>query len=95
MPADTSSAGVGRQRAYSLIQKHGSIEEILKHIDTSKMIVPEDWKYKEARELFKNPEVSPASDFDVRSQSAFFCCGRALSVLSSDSNVYPALPPLS
>ena len=62
--------GVGRQRAYTLIQKHGTIEEILKNIDTTKLVVPTDWKYKEARELFKNPEVAPASDFDVRRQAA-------------------------
>ena len=59
--------GIGRVRAYQLIQEHKTIENILEAIkrDKKKYTIPEDWKYKEARELFKNPEVKPAAEFDV------------------------------
>ncbi|VDD87566.1 unnamed protein product [Enterobius vermicularis] len=49
--------GIGPRKAYELIQKHKSIENILENIDTKKYPVPENWKYKECRELFRKPDV--------------------------------------
>lgn len=53
-----SIRGVGPKTAIELVRKYGSIEEILKNIDTKKYTIPEDWNYKQARELFVNPEVA-------------------------------------
>jgi hypothetical protein len=36
-------AGIGPAKAFDLISKHKSIDEALKHIDTSKYKVPENW----------------------------------------------------
>ncbi|EGD75391.1 flap endonuclease-1 [Salpingoeca rosetta] len=60
--------GIGRVRAYSLIKEHHSIEAILEAIkkEKKKYTVPDDWKFAEARELFKNPEVAPAKDIDLK-----------------------------
>merc|ERR1712142_1180835 len=43
-----SIKGVGPKRAIELIKQYRTIEEILKHLDTKKYPVPEDWMYKEA-----------------------------------------------
>lgn len=61
-----SIRGIGPKRAIELIQQHRSIEEILHNIDQKKYIVPEDWNYEKARELFKEPEVTDPANIDVR-----------------------------
>ena len=58
--------GIGPKRAFELITKHKSIEEIIKNIDTKKYTVPENWKYEIARELFKTPEVLDAESIDLK-----------------------------
>jgi flap endonuclease-1 len=42
-----------------MIKKHGSIEDALKHLDTTKYPLPEPFPYEAVRELFKNPDVQP------------------------------------
>ena len=42
-----------RPQAYSLIQKHGSMEEILANLDKAKYPVPDPYPYEEARRLFR------------------------------------------
>lgn len=59
------SAGIGRQRAYALIQQHKNIETILANLDKKKHVVPEDWPFAEARQLFLKPDVTPASECSV------------------------------
>lgn len=49
--------GIGPRKAFELIQKHKSIENILENIDTKKYHIPENWKYKECRNLFQKPDV--------------------------------------
>ncbi|ODV97172.1 hypothetical protein PACTADRAFT_48920, partial [Pachysolen tannophilus NRRL Y-2460] len=54
--------GIGPVTAYKLIKEHHSIENIIEHIKNSeklsaKYILPENWPYNEARELFLHPEV--------------------------------------
>ena len=52
-----SIKGIGPKKAIELIRKHKNIEAILKAIDTKKYVPPENWLYREARNLFKYPEV--------------------------------------
>lgn len=61
-----SIKGIGPKRAIDLIKQHKSIEEIIKHIDTKKYTLPEEWPYQEARELFKNPEVVNGEDVELK-----------------------------
>lgn len=61
-----SIKGVGPKRAIELMRQHRSIEEILKHVDFKKYPIPEDWKYKEARELFKNPDVADPEKVELK-----------------------------
>ena len=50
-------SGIGPKNAIKLILEHKSIENIVKNLDKKKYKVPIDWKFHEARQLFKNPEV--------------------------------------
>jgi len=61
-----SIKGIGPKRAIELIQKHKSIEKILKEIDTSKYSVPEDWNYEEARRLFVEPDVADINTIELK-----------------------------
>jgi flap endonuclease-1 len=58
--------GVGPKRAFEMIQKHKSIEEIIKNIDTKKFDIPENWNYKRARELFVEPEITPVETLELK-----------------------------
>ncbi len=58
--------GVGPKRAFELIQKHKSIEEIIKNIDTKKYELPENWNYARARELFKEPEITEIEKIELK-----------------------------
>ncbi|CAJ0761052.1 7600_t:CDS:2, partial [Entrophospora sp. SA101] len=51
-----SIKGIGPHRAVELIKRYGNLEKIIENLDTKKYPIPEDWPYKEARELFKNPD---------------------------------------
>jgi flap endonuclease-1 len=51
--------GIGPMKAYEGIEKYKSIEEFIAHLDRDKHPIPENWPYKEARELFRNPPVTP------------------------------------
>ncbi|KAM0843553.1 hypothetical protein ACQ4PT_057595 [Festuca glaucescens] len=53
-----SIKGIGSVTALKLIREHGSIEGILENINKEKYHIPEDWPYKEARRLFKEPDVT-------------------------------------
>ncbi|MFT7816039.1 flap endonuclease 1 [Arapaima gigas] len=58
--------GIGPKRAIDLIRQHNSIEEILDNIDLAKHPVPEDWLYREARELFLKPEVVNCASIELK-----------------------------
>lgn len=60
-----SIKGVGPVRAFQLIQKHKSIEEVLKHIDLEKNPVPEGFNYTHSRELFLNPDVTDPKEISL------------------------------
>ncbi|KAN0041630.1 hypothetical protein ACTFIV_004174 [Dictyostelium citrinum] len=55
-----SIKGIGPKRAMELIQKHKTMEEVIKNLDKTKYPLPEFFPYPEVRELFKNPNVIPA-----------------------------------
>uniref|UniRef100_A0A8D9A7E9 Flap endonuclease 1 n=2 Tax=Cacopsylla melanoneura TaxID=428564 RepID=A0A8D9A7E9_9HEMI len=61
-----SIRGIGPKRAIELIKEHRSIEKILEHIDTKKYIVPENWLYKEARQLFLEPDVADPETVELK-----------------------------
>lgn len=57
--------GIGPVKAFKFIKDHGTIEKVLIKIEEddedpkkkSKYIIPADFKFKESRELFTNPDV--------------------------------------
>ncbi|KAL1962737.1 hypothetical protein VTN77DRAFT_9191 [Rasamsonia byssochlamydoides] len=56
---------IGPNTALKLIREHGSLEKVVEFIENDpkkKYTIPEDWPYKEARELFLNPDVRDADD---------------------------------
>ncbi|CAG7729590.1 unnamed protein product [Allacma fusca] len=61
-----SIKGIGPKRAVELMKTHRSIETILEKLDTKKYTIPEHWPYKEARTLFKEPEIGEPKSFDVK-----------------------------
>ena len=50
----------------SIFQEHKDIETIIKNLDKSKYNVPENFNYEEARRLFREPEVTPAEELDLK-----------------------------
>jgi flap endonuclease-1 len=66
--------GIGPKKAFTLIKKHGSIEEVLKHIDQAKYPPPPDWAadteggplYVRARALFVDHEVTKGADAELK-----------------------------
>eukprot|EP00483_Globobulimina_turgida_P000627 UN00627 len=58
-----SIRGIGAVRAYEFIKKWKNIEGILQNIKSqSKYVIPENWQFDKARELFKSPDVTDAKD---------------------------------
>ncbi|KIV95512.1 flap endonuclease 1, variant [Exophiala mesophila] len=54
---------VGPNTALKLIREHGSLEKVVEFMETDskkRYVIPEDWPYKDARELFLHPDVRPA-----------------------------------
>ena len=61
-----SIKGIGPITALKLLHQHGSIEKILKTLDTTKYPPPEPFPYEEARALFVQPEVVDASTTELK-----------------------------
>jgi flap endonuclease-1 len=57
--------GIGPKRALDLIQKHGCIEEALKHLDKEKHPLPLNFNFEEVRRLFRSPDVADPHLLDV------------------------------
>lgn len=54
---------VGHNTALKLIREHGSLEKVVEAIEKDpkkKYVIPDDWPYIQARELFFEPDVRPA-----------------------------------
>ncbi|XP_034943216.1 flap endonuclease 1 [Chelonus insularis] len=60
--------GIGPKRAIELIKTHRCLEKIVENLDTKKYEVPENWNYKDARQLFLNPEIADPNEFDFKWQ---------------------------
>uniref|UniRef100_A0A8D0L9B3 Flap endonuclease 1 n=1 Tax=Sphenodon punctatus TaxID=8508 RepID=A0A8D0L9B3_SPHPU len=61
-----SIRGIGPKRAIELIKQHKSIEKITQQIDSKKYPLPENWLFKEARQLFLEPEVVGSEDVELK-----------------------------
>lgn len=66
---------IGPSTALKLIKDHGTLEKVVEFIQSDthtdkkgekkpRYVIPEDWPYKDARELFFNPDVRPADHAD-------------------------------
>ena len=58
---------IGPNTALKLIQEHGDLENVVESIEKDpkkKYTIPDDWPYKDARELFLNPDVRQADHGD-------------------------------
>lgn len=58
--------GIGPKRAVELIRENKSIEKAIEKLDKNKYSLPENWMFKEARELFLNPEIIDAETIDLK-----------------------------
>lgn len=54
------------------MDKHRSIEEVIANLDEKKYTVPENWPYKEARRLFKTPDIADPESLDVSRPQILF-----------------------
>ncbi|KAF9580230.1 Elongation of fatty acids protein 2 [Lunasporangiospora selenospora] len=61
-----SIKNIGPTRAVSLIREHKNIETIIENLDSKRYPIPENWPYKEARELFRNPDVTDPATIDIK-----------------------------
>ena len=57
--------GIGPKRAIDLIKEHKSIDKIIEKIDKDKYPLPENWLFKEARELFIKPDVTDGNALEL------------------------------
>lgn len=57
---------VGPHTALKLIREYGDLESFVAAVEAgkTKFAIPEDWPYKDARELFFNPDIRPADHED-------------------------------
>lgn len=54
---------VGPNTALKMIRDHGTLEKVVETIESDpkkKYVIPDDWPYLQARDLFFNPDVRPA-----------------------------------
>ncbi|CAL6337552.1 unnamed protein product [Bathycoccus prasinos] len=61
-----SIRGIGPVTALQLIREYKNIETILENIKDKKYVVPENFMYKEARQLFKEPEVIDTNNLELK-----------------------------
>lgn len=62
--------GIGPVTAEKMIRQYGSLDAIVEAIETdpkmAKYKVPENWPYKQARELFLHPEVTDGDEVELK-----------------------------
>ncbi|KAI8074804.1 flap endonuclease 1-like protein [Gongronella butleri] len=62
-----SIKGLGPHRALQLIKKYETIDKAIKHMpEKPTTVIPENWAYAEARELFLVPEVTDGATYDLK-----------------------------
>ncbi len=57
-------------KAYSLIQKHGCLEDVISSLDTAKYPIPDPYPYQEAGRLFKGA----GGGYKVREERSVLDC---------------------
>jgi flap endonuclease-1 len=57
---------VAAKTALKLIRDYGDMGSVLEHLAKGKNPPPEDWPWREAKELFVKPDVQPANEVEVR-----------------------------
>ncbi|KAJ5469514.1 Flap endonuclease 1 [Penicillium diatomitis] len=58
---------VGPSTALALIREHGTLEKVVEYMNNDpkkKYVIPEDWPFQDARELFAHPDVRDANHPD-------------------------------
>uniref|UniRef100_A0A914BX29 Flap endonuclease 1 n=1 Tax=Acrobeloides nanus TaxID=290746 RepID=A0A914BX29_9BILA len=60
-----SIRGIGPKKAFELISKHKSIENVLENIDQTKYPPPENWKFAAARKEFLEPKVLKGGEVEL------------------------------
>lgn len=60
---------VAGKTALKLIRDHGDMESALAHLGEGKNPPPEDWPWREAKELFMKPDVTPSKDVELKWES--------------------------
>lgn len=58
---------MGPNTALKLIREHGTLEKVVEFIQSDpkkKYVIPDDWPYQDARELFLNPDVRDSNHPD-------------------------------
>ncbi|KAG5518115.1 hypothetical protein PMAC_003301 [Pneumocystis sp. 'macacae'] len=61
--------GVGPKRALELIREYKSLDVFVNSADKSKYHIPENWPYKDARELFLKPDITNPETFELKWES--------------------------
>ncbi|CAE7414701.1 FEN1 [Symbiodinium sp. KB8] len=59
-------AGVGPKTAHKLVKSEGSMEGVLAKVAADKLPAPEDFNWREARELFLHHEVLPHTEVEAK-----------------------------
>ncbi|GAA99233.1 hypothetical protein E5Q_05927 [Mixia osmundae IAM 14324] len=57
---------IGAKTALKLIKDHGDLDAVVEALKDTPRAAPEDWPYREARELFKHPDVLKAEEVDLK-----------------------------
>ncbi|AAZ10120.1 flap endonuclease-1 (FEN-1), putative [Trypanosoma brucei gambiense DAL972] len=59
-------SGIGPHKAWEGIKKYGSLEAFIESLDGTRYVVPEEFNYKDARNFFLEPEVTPGEEIDIQ-----------------------------
>jgi flap endonuclease-1 len=60
-----SIKGIGPKKAIELVKQHRNLETIIEKLDHKKYPIPDNWPYKQARILFKEPEVTDPEQIEL------------------------------
>lgn len=58
--------GIGAKTAYNLIKQHKTIEKVIESLDKNKHPLPDPFPYQAARECFRQPLVTPATELSFK-----------------------------
>eukprot|EP00920_Eleutheroschizon_duboscqi_P014032 GHVT01032809.1.p1 GENE.GHVT01032809.1~~GHVT01032809.1.p1 ORF type:complete len:355 (+),score=84.92 GHVT01032809.1:218-1282(+) len=58
--------GIGPKKAYTLIKQHRTLERVIENLDATTHPIPDPFPFEQAREFFKNPEVIPGNNVNLK-----------------------------